>query len=66
MTNGTLTLTWSTDAGSAYQLQFKSDVNAGNWVNLGSPILATGWTLNATDSVANDPQRFYRVVVLPQ
>jgi uncharacterized repeat protein (TIGR03803 family) len=66
LTNSTLTLTWSTDAGSAYQLQYKSDVNAGNWVDLGSPVIATGPTLSATDSVAKDPQRFYRVVVLPQ
>ena len=66
VTNGTLTLTWSTDVGSTYQLQYKSEVNSANWVDLGSPILATGSTLSATDSVANDPQRFYRVAVLPQ
>jgi hypothetical protein len=66
LTNGTLTLTWSTDAGSTYQLQHKSDLNAGNWLDLGTPVVATGSTLSATDSVANDPQRFYRVAVLPQ
>jgi uncharacterized repeat protein (TIGR03803 family) len=66
LTNSTLTLTWSTEVGSTYQLQYKSDVNSGDWVNLGGPILATGSTLSATDSVANDPQRFYRVAVLPQ
>ena len=66
LTNSTLTLTWSTDAGSTYQLQYKSQLNSDNWLNLGSPILAAGWTLSATDSVANDPQRFYRVVVFSQ
>jgi uncharacterized repeat protein (TIGR03803 family) len=64
--NGTLTLTWSTDAGSTYQLQYKSELNSGDWVNLGSPMTASGSNLNATDSVANDPRRYYRVVVLPQ
>jgi uncharacterized repeat protein (TIGR03803 family) len=66
LANSTLTLTWSTDAGSTYQLQYKSDLNSGDWVDLGSPIIATGSTLTATDSVANYPQRFYRVAVLPQ
>jgi uncharacterized repeat protein (TIGR03803 family) len=66
LSNGTLTLTWSTDVGSTYQLQYKSDLNSGNWLDLGSPVVATGSTLTATDSVANDPHRFYRVAVLPQ
>jgi uncharacterized repeat protein (TIGR03803 family) len=66
LTNSTLTLTWSTDAGSTYQLQYKSDLNPGIWLNLGNPVIATGSTLSASDSVANDPQCFYRVVVLPQ
>lgn len=64
--NKTLTLTWSTDVGSTYQLQYKSDLSSDNWINLGNPVTATGPTLNATDSVANDPQRFYRLVLLPQ
>jgi uncharacterized repeat protein (TIGR03803 family) len=66
LANGALTLTWSTDVGSTYQLQDKSDLNSANWVNLGSPIIATGSTLSATDSVAADPQRYYRVALLPQ
>jgi len=66
LTNGTVTLVWSTDAGSTYQLQYTSDLNMGDWANLGNPITATSWTLSAIDSVANGPRRFYRVVVLPQ
>jgi uncharacterized repeat protein (TIGR03803 family) len=66
LTNRTLNLTWSADAGSVYQLQYNSDLSPGNWINLGSPVTAKGATLSATDPVANNPRRFYRVVLLQQ
>jgi uncharacterized repeat protein (TIGR03803 family) len=65
LTNSTLSLTWSTEAGGGYQLQYNSDLSSGNWTNLGSPFTATGATLNATNSVTTSPQRFYRLVLLP-
>jgi hypothetical protein len=64
LTNGTLSLTWSTVAGGVYQLQYNSGLGSGNWNNLGSAVTAAGATLSATDSVTNGPQRFYRVVLL--
>jgi uncharacterized repeat protein (TIGR03803 family) len=66
LTNRTLNLTWSAEAGSKYQLQYNSDLSSGNWINLGSPVTATGATFSATDPLANNPRRFYRVVLLPQ
>ena len=66
LTNSILTLTWSTDVGWTYQLQYKSDLGSGDWINLGNPVTATGSTLSATDSVANAPRRLYRVAVVPQ
>jgi hypothetical protein len=48
-----------------YKLQYNSDLNSRNWINLGSPFTATGATLSTTDSVTNGPQRFYRLVLLP-
>jgi uncharacterized repeat protein (TIGR03803 family) len=65
LTNGTLSLTWSTEAGASYQLQYLSDLNSTNWTNLPSPVTASGGTLTAIDSVTKGPQRFYRVVLLP-
>ena len=65
LTNGTLTMTWSTEAGGTYQLQYNSDLSSTNWINLGNAVTATGATLTATDSVTNITQRFYRVM-LPQ
>ena len=65
LTNGTLSLTWSTEAGGTYQPQFSSDLGSSNWANLGGALTAAGATLSATDSVTNGPRRFYRVVLLP-
>ena len=60
--NGTLNLTWSTEAGGTYQLQYNSDLTSTNWINLGNPIPATASTLTATDALTNGPQRFYRLM----
>jgi uncharacterized repeat protein (TIGR03803 family) len=63
LTNSTLSLTWSTEAGGTYQLQYNSDLSSSNWINVNSAFTATGTTLTTTDSVTNAPQRFYRVVL---
>ena len=65
LTQGTLDLTWSTEAGASYQLQYNSDLNSTNWTSLGGPQTATGPTLSATDYATNGPARFYRAVRLP-
>ncbi len=65
LTNGTLSLTWSTEAGGTHQVQYTSDLSSTNWTNLGSAVVATGATLGATDSVTSGPRRFYRVVLAP-
>jgi uncharacterized repeat protein (TIGR03803 family) len=65
ITNGTLNLRWSTEARGMYQLQCTSDLSSSNWTNLDSVVIATGATLNTTDSITTSPQRFYRVVLLP-
>jgi uncharacterized repeat protein (TIGR03803 family) len=65
LTNGALSLTWSTEAGGTYQPQFSSDLSSGNWTSLGSAVTAAGATLSAMDSVTNGPRRFYRVVLSP-
>jgi hypothetical protein len=65
LTNGTLSLTWSTEAGGMYQLKYNSDLTSTHWTNLGTPIPATAATLTATDSLTNGPQRFYRLLLQP-
>jgi uncharacterized repeat protein (TIGR03803 family) len=65
LTTGALSLSWSTDAGARYQLQFISSLGSTNWSNLGDALIASGATLTATDSITNGPHRFYRVALLP-
>jgi uncharacterized repeat protein (TIGR03803 family) len=65
VTNGTLSLSWSTEVGGRYQLQYNSNLSSSNWTTLGSAISATGATLSVTDSLTNAPQRFYRLVLSP-
>jgi hypothetical protein len=63
--NGNLGLTWSAVPGRAYQLQYRTDLQQGAWVNLGGINIASGPTLTIYDPLGLDPQRFYRVGLLP-
>ncbi len=62
---GTLTFTWGVVTGRAYQVQYKTNLLQTNWSNLGSASFATDGTMSASDSTGPDPQRFYRVVLVP-
>jgi uncharacterized repeat protein (TIGR03803 family) len=63
--NTSLALTWTTVQGQRYQLQYKADLNAANWVNLGSQRTATNATITVSDPIGSNAQRFYRVIMLP-
>jgi uncharacterized repeat protein (TIGR03803 family) len=63
-TNG-LRLGWSAAAGANYQVQFTTNLADSHWLNLGGVTLGTGGSAWATDPPNSDPQRFYRVVLLP-
>jgi len=65
LSNGTLSLTWSAEAGGMYQLQYNTDLRSSNWINLSNPFTATGATITATDFITTSPQRFYRLVLSP-
>jgi hypothetical protein len=60
-------LTWSTIPGQVYQVQYTTNLFPPNWINLGSPLTATAYTLNLLDTNAlpSTPSGFYRVVVQP-
>lgn len=64
-TNGSLVLTWNAVAGQTYQLQYNSDLTSTNWNDLGSTVAATNGLMTVSDAIGPDPQRFYRVVLLP-
>jgi uncharacterized repeat protein (TIGR03803 family) len=61
----TFTLTWLALSNRSYQVQFTTNLSRTNWNNCGSPVTATNFTATASDSITTDPQRFYRVVLLP-
>jgi hypothetical protein len=56
-----ITFSWNSITGLVYQLQYKTNLNQTNWVNLGGAITASNATLSATDTFSPDPQRFYRI-----
>jgi uncharacterized repeat protein (TIGR03803 family) len=63
--NNSLVLSWSAAQGQKYQLQYKTNLNSTNWFNLGSQITASSGTISASDLIASNSQRFYRVILLP-
>jgi uncharacterized repeat protein (TIGR03803 family) len=64
-TGSTVALTWSAVAGQTYQVQYSTTLGQTNWINLGIPFTATDGTATASDAMGPDPQRLYRVVLLP-
>jgi len=61
----TLTLSWLALRGRSYQLQFTTNLALTNWSNIGPIISATNTSAMASDSDEPNPQRFYRVALLP-
>jgi hypothetical protein len=59
------TLTRNALMGRAYQVQFNTDLNQTNWNNLVLRLTSTNTTMSALDSVVSEPQRSYRVLLLP-
>jgi hypothetical protein len=62
--NNTVTLVWSAQTGRSYLVQYKDDLNAADWFDLGAPVNATGPTALKVDQ-NNGRQRFYRVILVP-
>ncbi len=58
-----ITFTWNSLSGMVYQVQYNTNLSAGVWTNLGSPILATSSTTRATDVIGPDTERFYRLTL---
>jgi uncharacterized protein (TIGR03790 family) len=56
--------TWSAKAGQMYQIQTTTNLNQGNWTDLGAPVVATNTSTTTTNSITNS-QLFCRVVVAP-
>ena len=63
-TNG-FGFSWSAVPGLWYQVQYRTNLVRGDWINLGASMLATNSPMPFVDSASTDSERFYRVVLLP-
>jgi NHL repeat len=60
--SGVTKISWDAVIGKSYQAQFKTDLSAAAWMNLGSPLTANSLSLSATDAAGGT--RFYRILRL--
>jgi RNA polymerase sigma factor (sigma-70 family) len=61
-----VTACWESELNQAYQVQYRSVMTPGGWVNAGGPLIGNGGTNCVIDHVPfNEPQRFYRVIKVP-
>jgi hypothetical protein len=58
--DGDLLVTWSSEAGKPYRVQFKEDLNQPAWSDL-EDLIAVGPQVAVTDVVDGVSQRFYRI-----
>jgi hypothetical protein len=63
--NGQLLLNWNTVPGRAYQIEFTRDLTQSAWRPLGEVVMATGFVTTFADAPGSNPERFYRVRVVP-
>jgi hypothetical protein len=59
--NRQLLLTWTAPLGMSCQLQYTTNLDNANWINVGSAITASNITFFATNTLGLDKQRFYRI-----
>ena len=65
LAGGNLGFTWNAMTGLVYQVQYKTNLAQPGWLNLGAPIPGTNVFVTASDAVGANPQRFYRLSILP-
>jgi hypothetical protein len=65
VSNSAIFFSWATLPGLNYQVQSRTNLTLGAWVNYGSPIPGTGGLLTTNNLTASEPIRFYRVLVGP-
>jgi uncharacterized repeat protein (TIGR03803 family) len=65
ISNGTVTLTWNSFPDGVYRVEYKTALPDLSWTPLFQRVTATDQTITVFDTQASDPQRLYRVVLLP-
>lgn len=64
VSTGQRQLIWRAESGKSYRVEYKPDLQAGNWTSLGQVITASGATASATDTTGGAEKRFYRVALV--
>jgi subtilase family serine protease len=62
---GNVSFSWNALVNSSYQVQSATDLGTRNWVDVGSPMVATTNNLHVSFPMGNTRARFYRVAILP-
>jgi uncharacterized repeat protein (TIGR03803 family) len=63
--NSLVILTWSSFTGANYRVEYNTNTVGTNWIPLVPDITATNGMATLTDTQGTDPQRFYRVSLVP-
>jgi len=64
-TNGPL-VSWSSDVGRTYRIEYKNDLSAAVWTAVGQTVTAVSATSSWVDTTASSaPHRFYRIREVP-
>jgi hypothetical protein len=63
--NGKVQLSFTVQPGFTYQLEYKDDLSDAGWLPLGLPVMAETAALVIEDEISGQPQRFYRLAVIP-
>lgn len=58
----TITISFPTQTGHSYQLQYENSLTGGSWTSLGSPVAGNGSTQSVNDTVGTG-SRYYRVQI---
>jgi len=62
---GVVVITWNAVASQTYRVQYKNSLTDSTWTDLPPDVTVTGPTASKTDNVGAQPQRFYRIQLLP-
>jgi hypothetical protein len=65
LTNGTISLNWTAQAGRTYQLQYTTNLAQSQWSNWGATLFTTSNSVTSTDATTAPQGRYYRVVLQP-
>jgi uncharacterized repeat protein (TIGR03803 family) len=63
--NDHVTFVWASFSGAVYRVEYRTNLTLGTWLPLASSVPSAGNTTSFSDSLLSDPQRFYRIVLLP-